>query len=137
MSRDATAELLAAVRSALIADAAVAGYVATRVSKDWGLVLDAPYIRLSIPTVKQYEDDGGEGSEYTLRVHAFAKESDPVVSMALAARIRDVLRNGKLQVNGTDIRWLGYTGTINIQDGDDPTLRMAVVSFNALTTDSY
>lgn len=136
MSRDATLELFRAVRSALVADATLAAQVSTRVSTEWGNVLTPPFMRLSIADVRRFEDDLGDGSEYTLRVHVFAKEAGPIISAGLAAQVREVLQDADLGVAGADLWWLTYDQTVNIQDGDDPTLRMAVVAFKAVTTAS-
>jgi hypothetical protein len=143
MSRDATLELFKAVRSALVADATIAGHVGTganaRISTEWGNVLASPYMRLSIPMVTRFEADGdsdeeADGSEYTLRVHVFVKEAGPILSAQLAALVRDVLQDANLTVDAADLWWLTYDQTVNVQDGDDPTLRMAVVTFKAATT---
>lgn len=134
MSADASLELLKAVRAALIADATIAGYVGNRVVTDWGSSLEAPLIRLSIPNVRQYETDCGDGSEYSLRVHVFVAESGPIVSSRIAARVRDVLQDAELTIDDANLWWLTYDQTINSQDRDDPTLRMAVVAFQAVTT---
>jgi len=134
MSRDATLELLKAVRTALIGDATVAGHVGNRVATDWGSKLADPFIRLSVPNVRQFEDDLGDGSDYTFRVHVFVKETGPVITAELAARAREVLQDAELAVTGADLWWLTYDQTVNQQDPDDPTLRMAVVTFKAVTT---
>lgn len=134
MSADATLELLKAVRAALAADATVAGHVGARIATDWGSKLTAPYIRLSVPDVRPWEDDCGDGSEYTLRAHVFAKDGGPVTASKIAALVRTVLQDADLDVEGAALRWITYDQTINQQDPDDPTLRMAVVAFKAVTT---
>jgi hypothetical protein len=134
MSRDATLELLKSVRSALIADATVATAVSTRVATDWGSSLTAPFIRLSARVTGQFEDDAGDGSEYAIKVHVFAKEAGPVLSAQIAARVREVLQDAELVVTGADLWWLTYDQTIPLTDPDDPTLSQRVVSFNAVTT---
>jgi hypothetical protein len=133
MSRDATVELFKAVRLALLADATISAAVATRIATDWGVVLTSPYIRLSVPTVRRFEDDCGDGSEYTLRVHVFA--NDRIVTGNLAAQVREVLQDREdMALSGADVWWFDYDQTINQQDPDDPTLTMAVVVFKAVTT---
>jgi len=134
MTRDATLELFKAVRTALIGDTAIATAVSTRIATDWGVQLAAPFIRLSVPSVRPWEDDCGEGSEYTLRVHVFA--SDRATTGNIAARVREVLQDASLTVTGSDLWWCDYDQTINAQDPDDPTLTMAVVAFKAVTTAS-
>lgn len=132
MTRDATLELFKAVRTALIGDTAIATAVSTRVAIDWGVQLTAPFIRLSCPSVRPWESDCGEGSEYTLRVHVFA--NDRATTGNIAARVREVLQDAQLTVTGSDLWWCDYDQTINAQDPDDPTLTMAVVAFKAVTT---
>jgi hypothetical protein len=135
MSRDATLELLKSVRSALIADATVAAAVSNRVATDWGSSLTAPFIRLSANVAGRFEADGvGEGSEYSIGVHVFTKESGPVLSSQLAACIEAVLDEADLTVTGASLQWLTFDQTIFSQDPDDPTLRMAIVRLKAATT---
>jgi len=134
MSKDATLALYKAVRAALIADAEIASHVGTRVSTDWGASLEPPCIRLSSRVVRQFEDDCGDGSEYAINVHVFAQESGPVISQQIAARVREVLQDNELAVDGADLWWFDYDNTLPSQDPDDPTLRMAVVAFRAVTT---
>lgn len=132
MSRDATLGLLAAVKAALLADATIAAAVADRVHANWGTKLDAPCIRLSVPSVRLFESDCGDGSEYTLRAHVFA--TDRLVTGQLAAQVREVLQDRDLDLAGADLWWLTYDLTITQQDPDNPTLTMAVVTFQAVTT---
>lgn len=134
MSADATLELLRAVRTALVSDAEIAAAVGERVATDWAAMLSAPFMRLSAPDVRDYETDCGDGSEYTLRVHVFAREAGPVQARQLAARVRAVLANADLEVTGAALWWLTYDQTRNQQDADDPALQMAIVTFKAVTT---
>lgn len=135
MSADAPLELLRAVRAALVADATIAGHVGNRVATDWGSALAAPFIRLSVPDVRGFETDCGDGSEYTLRVHVFAKDAGPVMARTLASRVRTVLANADLVVDGAALWWITFDQTISQLDRDDPTLRMSVVTFKAATTE--
>lgn len=134
MSRDATLSLYAAVRSALIADSIIAGLSVTSVASDWSGNPTPPFMRMSVPTVTRFEDDAGDGSEYTLRVHVFA--ADVITAGELAAQVREVLQDAELNVSGSFLWWLTYEQTINLRDpdGTDPILNMAVVSFKAVTT---
>lgn len=134
----ASVELLKAVRAALVADAEIAAAVGDRVSSEWGTVLTAPFIRLSLPSDDLFEADGpdgpDEGSEHKLNVHIFANSSSPVAIGNLAARVRKVLDKADLDVAGADLWWCRYRQTLNRPDPDDPTLRMAIVAFEVVTT---
>lgn len=133
MSRDATLELFKAVRLTLAADTTIAAAVSTRIATDWGVQLTSPFIRLSVPSVRPFDTDCGDGSEYTLRVHVFA--NDRLVTGQIAAQVREVLQDrADMALSGADIWWFDYDQTINQQDPDDPTLTMAVVVFKAVTT---
>lgn len=133
MSRDASKALMVAVKAALIATPAISTKVGTRIEANWSTVLDVPFIRLSVPNVRPWEDDCGEGSEHTLRVHVFA---DLVTATDLAAAVREALQDADLTIAGTDLRWLDYDQTIKQPDPDNPNLYMAIVAFKAVTTAS-
>lgn len=135
MSADATLDLMRAVRAALAGDATVAAAVGSRIATDWGSALSAPFIRLSVPDVRPYDTDCGEGSEYTLRIHVFAKDAGPVMASTLASRVRTLLHEADLHVADAALWWITLDQTISQLDPDDPTLRMAVVTFKAVTTE--
>lgn len=132
MSRDASFALLEAIRSALAADATIAAAVGAKITADWGVTLAAPFMRLSIPATTRFEDDCGDGSDYGLRVHVFTTDLEQ--HFALAAQVREALQDKDLPVIGAGLWWLDYDQTIRSQDPDDPTLRMAIVAFKAVTT---
>lgn len=134
MSADASADLLKAVRAALIADATVSGYVGSRVSSDWAADLETPFLRLSVPIVKEWEDDCGEGGEHDVRVSVFSR-GGPVERSQIAAAIRDALRNNDtISLDNSVMRQIRWVQTINLQEPDDPTMFSAVVRFEAITT---
>ena len=138
MSRDATADLYAAVRGALIADGVINGLVIGRVFSSWdNQEVPTPMIRMSIPSVKQFEMDAfsdGGGSESNVNVHVFTSESGPIACSQIASRVRDVLENAPLMLLGSDLFSMQYRDTIHTADPQMPSLQMAVVRFLATTT---
>lgn len=132
MSEDATPDLFKPVRVALLADAALAATVGDRVASDWSTKLDPPFMRMSIPRSLPYEDDCGEGSEVTLRVHVWAKGE--LECSRLAARVRRVLDAASLDITGHRLRDITYNKTDYLPDASVPKLRMAVAEFTIVTT---
>ncbi|WP_072389879.1 DUF3168 domain-containing protein [Hyphomicrobium sp. CS1GBMeth3] len=134
MSADPTDKLFAAVRTKLLADAQIASAVADRVVSDWGVPLDAPFIRLSVPRALPYDDECGEGAQITLRVHVFAEHAGPIQCATIAGRVRSVLDNAAFPIDGHDLDEITYERTDYLGDADNPRLRMGIAVFNVLTT---
>jgi len=137
--KDAAYDLLAAVRSALIAHPGVAGLVGEKVLSSWGDSTAAPLLRIQVPDAIKFEADTGDGeadgAESTVNVHCFTKEPAPLVCSILAGHVRAALDAASLALATTDLWHITYTGTRYRQDTADPDLRMAIVSFTAVTTD--
>lgn len=137
--RDASLDILDAVRATLVGDAAVANLVGDRVTSSWSHQLSAPFIRYRVRGAKTFEADSAEsseaGSEITLTVHAFAKERAPLITHDLAAKIREALEhNDSLALDDAELWMLDYVSTAYLPDGADPDLQMAVLTFRASTT---
>lgn len=129
MSADAA--LFAAVRAALLADDAIAALV-SEVASDWARPLDPPFIRLSIPRSAPWDDDCGEGTEATLRVHVFTKAEGPVECARIAGLVRAALTDPDLAIDGHTLRGITYDRTDYLGDRDDPTLRMGICNFTII-----
>lgn len=137
MSADISEALFAAVKAALTADATVNGIVAGRISSHWGTTPEFPMIRMSIPTISDWEDDCGPGSEADLRVHCFTAGDGAIVARArLAHAVRAALDEASLTLTDNELLWLDYTQTINTSDPDNPQNVMAVVRFTAVAAAS-
>lgn len=136
MSKDAALDLLAAVRAALIADTFINTKVAGRVFSSWGNQEAAPpLIRMSIPTARKFEiDGGGDGSETAISVHVFTAEDAPIVCRQIASKVRDVLEDSDPLLTGSNSVAFQFRDIIQTDDPDSPSLQMAVVRFSALTT---
>lgn len=134
--KDATAALFKAVRAAILADSTLAGLLGTRVYSTWGnQEANHPLVRMAIPTVRQYEHDGGEGAEHDLSLHVFTAEPAPIVGKQISNRIRDVL-TGTLTLEDAHLVSLDYRDTIARTDDTYPSLQMVVLRFLAITTDA-
>jgi hypothetical protein len=135
---DAGLDLFKAVRAALVGDATVNGFVVGRVFSSWANAAAPPLIRMSLGRAERFEidtaDGPADGSETPISIHIFAKEDAPDVSRRVAARVRIVLQDAPMALDTSHTVAFQYRDTIQIQDGDDPALQMAVVRFTALTT---
>lgn len=137
MSADISEALFEAVRSALISDATVNGIVSGRVYSTWGAESDFPMIRMSIPTISDWEDDCGPGSEADLRIHCFTAGDGAIVARSrLSHAVRAALDDASLAMTGNELLWLDYIQTINTRDPDNPQVVMAVVRFTAVAAAS-
>jgi len=135
MSLDPTVDIFKSVRAALIADPTIVSTVSERVASDWAIQMAEPFIRLSAPVTKPFEMDGaGDGAETKLRVHCFANASGPATVGRLAARVRAVLQNADLSIDGSETTACQYVQTMTTADPDEPGLRMAVVEFTITTS---
>lgn len=133
--RDASTEIFAAIRAALIADAVLAPRIGQRITSDWGLELAAPFVRLRVPEVTPWHDDcRGKGSEYTIELHVFTRENGITESVTLVDRIATVLDETELALSSSTMWWLLLTGTIRVTDPDDPGLQVARVTFASAST---
>lgn len=135
MGLNASLDLAKAMRALLIADSYTASQVGTRVVSSWGDTTAAPLIRFEFGRVQRFEMDGaGDGSETRISLHVFASETVPVVALKIAERIRVLLQDTSLTLDGSDTVALTYDDTITIGvDSDDPELQHVVVRFTALT----
>lgn len=135
--RDASSEVYAAVRLALMADAQLLSLVADRVSIDWALKLEPPFMRLDIPAVRAFKPDGGggPGSDYTLHVHVFTKERGTAQRAQIVDRVLAALDEKQLPLATSSMWWLLHAGTILRTDHDDPTLQTARIEFSTTSTD--
>lgn len=135
---DAGLDLFKAVRAALIGDAAINGLVAGRIFSSWANTAATPLIRMSLGKAERFEidttDGPADGAETSISVHVFAKEDAPDASRRIASRVRAVLQDAPLALDNSHTVAVQYRDTIQIQDGDDPSLQMAVVRFTAITT---
>ena len=136
MSTDAGLDLLAAVRTALVADTFVQGLVAGRVFSSWGNQdVATPLIRMSLGRAERFEMDfAGDGSDTSISVHVFTAEDAPVQCRQIASRVRDVLQDAPLALSGSNLFQLQFRDILQIPDPQSPALQMAVVRFNAFTT---
>lgn len=134
---DVSEALFAAIRGALVSDATVNGYVLGRVVSDWGSETVFPMIRMSIPTLSDWEDDCGPGTEADVRIHCFVDGDEAITTRArLAHAVRDALDDTSLPLVGNELLWLDYVQTINTRDPDNPRIVQAVVRFTAVAAQS-
>lgn len=139
--KDASTALYKGLRTLLLADAGVLAILgaspAKKVITDWSVFPDAPFIRIHIPQVRDFEADCGEGSEHTIHVHCWAAgQGAAVVASNLAAAIRQALDEARPVLEDADLWWLDYVATIKRQDPSDPILHTARVEFSAVTSDA-
>lgn len=132
MSADASAEIIKAVRTVLIGDATVSGYVGTRVYSDWSIQDAFPTIRMSISSIKDWEDDCGQGGEVDFRVHVYTKGGG-IERHRIASAVRDALRDAALPLDTAVLRSIGWVQTLTPVD-PDPTISSAVVRFEIITS---
>lgn len=132
--RDATPEVLAAVRAHLLSVPAIASAVGQRISTDWALPLEAPFIRLQVPTVAPFEDDcAGQGSTYAVHVHVFGR-TGAAAHGALVDNVTAALDDAALTLATSSLWWIMHTGTVRHTDPGDPQLTIARIAFDAATT---
>lgn len=131
MSADASDEIIEAVRSVLLANATVAGYVGTRIHLDWSSTETLPLLRMSIASIKDWEDDCGQGCEVDFRVHVFTR-GGPIQRHRIASAIRDALRDAALPLDTAVLRSIRWVSTLTPVD-PDPTISSAVVRFEIIT----
>lgn len=139
MSLDAGLDLFAAVRAALIADGYINGQVAGRVFSSWANQdVSPPLIRMSLGRSERFEIDGttdsGDGSETPISVHVFTVEEAPIVCRQIASKVRDALQDSDPALTGSNTVAFQFRDILQIADPESPSLQMAVVRFNAMTT---
>lgn len=133
--RDATAEILVAVRSALMADPVIGPLIGDRVSSDWGSDLVPPFVRLQVPQVLPWESDCGDGSEHTLHVHVYTVERGRDAISALVDRV-SICLDGATWALPTSAVWQVDRGeTINRVDPTNPERQTARCAFSIITTE--
>lgn len=134
--KDATLDLYKAVRAVLAADPDVSAEVpASRILSDWAKTPNAPFIRLHIPQVRDFETDCGTGGEHTVHVHVYTAEESPVVVHRIAAKVRQALEEAQPPLDDADLWWIKYEGTIARKDPESPNVQTARVEFTAVATD--
>lgn len=132
--RDASLAVYKALHAKLTGDATLTGIVpAAKIGSDWAKRDKPPFIRFQIPTVLPYEIDCIDGSEMTVTVHVYTQETGPVSSSQVAARVRDLLHEASLTLDGAELAWITCRQTRYMTDRDDPTIHTAIVTFEALT----
>lgn len=131
MSADATDEIIKAARTVLTGNATVSGYVGARVYSDWSSVETFPLIRMSVPTIKDWEDDCGQGAEVDLRIHVYTRGGG-IERHRIASAVRDALRDAALPLDTAVLRSIRWVQTLSPVD-PDPTISSAVVRFEIIT----
>lgn len=130
---DATAEILAAVRSALMADPVLGPTVGDRVASDWSADLAPPFIRLQVPQVLPFETDCGEGGEHVLHVHVFTLERGRDQIAALVDRVSICLDDAALSLPTSTLWEVSRGDTINRTAPDSPMRQTARCAFRVFT----
>lgn len=131
---DATPEITATVRAAIMAEPGLAS-IGDRISTDWGLPLAPPYVRLQVPTVRPFEDDcAGDGTEHRLTVHVFTKERGTSQRSQFAGLVRKVLHRAALPLATSSLWWCEFRDGQNYTDPEDPELQIARLVFEIVTT---
>lgn len=133
--RDASSEICGAIRAKLMADAALGPKLGDRISTDWGLVLEPPFVRLRVPEVSPWHDDcHGPGSEYLIELYVFTRERGISESVSLVDSIGAALDEIELALSSSRMWWLLLASTVRYADPDDPALQIARVSFTSAST---
>lgn len=133
MSTDGTLDLFKAVRAAILADSYLTSKLATRVFSSWSNQdAPTPLARMRASS-RQFEMDGGVGSEVDLWVHIFTTEDGSTVARTIANKVRDVLEGASLTLDDANLVALDYRETIHNRDANSPSLQVVIVRFLATT----
>lgn len=133
--RDATKEILEAVRATLMADPVLGPVLGDRIVSDYGVELEPPFIRMQIPQVLPWETDCGEGSSHALHVHVFTRESGRDQISLLVDRVVICLDDAPLSLPTSSLWELTRRDTINRVDPTDPERQTARCAFQVITTE--
>lgn len=135
MSGDSTAELLAAIRSRLLADAALSAVATGGVWDMPPQTVVYPYVQMGDVQTLPFEDGACiDGSEMFLDFHTWARGDRPATQMhAMNKAIRDSLHGQRFAVVGHVLQVVEHQTTRTLRDPDGIT-RHGVVTFRAFTT---
>ena len=135
MSGDSTAELLTAIRTRLLADAALSAIVGIRVFDMPPQTIVYPYVQMGDVQSNVFEDGACiDGSELFLDFHTWARGQQPATQMhGMNKAIRDSLHGQRFTVAGHTLQAIEHQTTRTLRDPDGIT-RHGVVTFRAFTT---